>query len=37
MAGLTRLGSLVCSRALLTEWFLTQRESGHMLAGYELD
>ena len=35
--GLTGAGSLVCSRALVTEWFLAQRESGYRLAGYELD
>ena len=37
LSGLTRVGSLVCSRALLTEWFLARRESGYRLAGYELD
>jgi hypothetical protein len=34
---LTHVGSLLCSRALVTEWFLAQRESGYRLAGYELD
>ena len=37
LSGLTGAGSLVCSRALVTEWFLAQRESGYMLAGDELD
>ena len=37
LSGLTHVGSLLCSRALVTEWFLAQRESGYMLAGDELD
>ena len=37
LSGLTQVGSLLCSRALVTEWFLAQRESGYRLAGYELD
>ena len=37
LSGLTGAGSLLCSRALVTEWFLAQRESGYRLAGYELD
>jgi hypothetical protein len=37
LSGLTQVGSLLCSRALVTEWFLAQRESGCMLAGDELD
>jgi len=37
LSGLTGAGSLVCSRAPVTEWFLAQRESGYRLAGYELD